>query len=213
MKILSLIKTKAILTILLLIYTIVILSIEFFTSQDFVRNFLTDINGPVPFYAVNTSLSTLLFVMTGVLFLVSYQVIEKSPHNKKEIWFYISQVFIFIYLGMDDRFMIHERTKHNVGIDGDFIIGFFALAELLVLIYLGKIHKKDLNTKISLLLAGCFTFIMLIFDNLVPEEMLFRLSIEDLSKTWAGFFLLLFSWNFLSNNITKIRGISSFKEN
>ncbi len=207
------IKTKTILTILLLLYSIVILSIEFFISQDFVRNFLTDINGPVPFYAINTSLSSLLFVMTGVIFLVSYQLIEKTSNNKKEIWFYISQILIFIYLGIDDRFMIHERTKHNIGIDGDFIIAFFAATELLILIFLGNIRKRDLNTKISLLLAGCFTFIMLIFDNLIPEEMLFRLSIEDLSKTWAGFFLLLFSWNILSNNITKIRGISSLKEN
>lgn len=206
-------KTKAIFTIVLFLYSISILSIEFFTSQDFVRNFLTDINGPVPFYAVNTSLSSLLFVITGVIFLVSYQLIEKTSENKKEIWFYVSQILIFIYLGIDDRFMIHERTKHNLGIDGDIVLGLLVVIECLILFYLGNIHRRDVNTKISLLLAGCFTLIMLIFDHLIPEKMLFRLSIEDLSKTWSGFFLLMFSWNILSNNIKRIKEIRSEKEN
>ena len=202
-------KTKTILIIFLILYSITLLTIEFLTSQDFVRNFLTDIEGPVPFYAINTSLSSLLFILTGVLFFISYQLIDKTPNNTRELRFYLAQIFIFLYLGLDDRFMFHEKMKHHIGIDGDIVLGLLVVIEFFIIVYLGNISERDVSTKISLLLAGIFTFIMLLFDHIVPQKMVLRLSIEDLSKTWSAFFLLMFSWNIVSNNIKLIKKIRS----
>lgn len=204
-------KIKILLFFCLILYSIALLTIEFLTSQDFVRNFFTDIEGPVPFYAINTSLSSLLFILTGILFFISHQLIDKTSKNKKELWFYVTQILIFLYLGLDDRFMFHEKMNYYIGIDGDIVLGLLVLIESFVLVYLGNIPERNVNTKISLLLAGIFTFLMLLFDHLIPQKMVLRLSIEDLAKTWSCFFLLIFSWNILSNNIKQIKEIRSEK--
>jgi hypothetical protein len=39
--------------------------------------------------------------------------------------------------------------------------------------------------------------VMTVVDGVVPAERVLRLSVEDLSKTWGGFFLFLFGWEMI----------------
>jgi len=198
--------------IFLLLYSTIILYIEYSTSQKFVRYFLTDIEGPVPFYAINTTLSYTLFIISSVLFLISTYLVKlnKEIENRSEIYFYISQVLIFLYLGMDDRFYFHERLYHHIGIPGDGIIILIGIIELIILFTIGRITERNSSIKNSFYLMCLFAFFMILIDLIVPENMLLRLSLEDLSKTWSAFFVVRFAWLILSENINKI---SEYRKN
>ena len=198
--------------IFLLLYSTTILYIEYSTSQNFVRNFLTDIEGPVPFYAINTTLSYTLFIISSVLFLISTYLVKlnKELENHSEIYFYISQFLIFLYLGIDDRFYFHERLNNLIGIPGDGIIIFIGVIELIILFTIGRITERNSPTKNSFYLFCLFAFFMIFIDLVVPENMLLRLSLEDLLKTWSAFFVARFAWLILSENI-KI--ISAYRKN
>jgi hypothetical protein len=190
---------------LLAIYTAAIMIIELQTSQQFVRHFLTDIEGPVPFYAINTSLSVMLLFFTSLVFAVNILCMQSIRQNKLRFYFYVSQVIIFAYLGLDDRFMFHEKMKSNTGIEGDIVIILAAMVELFLLFKLGNIKNMNYRTKLYLILGAAFFGLMVMFDTLFPSEMVLRLSLEDLSKSWSAFFLFLFSWEILKENITSLK--------
>jgi hypothetical protein len=46
-----------------------------------------------------------------------------------------------------------------------------------------------------LALGAALSALMLVFDALVPHDMVLRLSIEDLCKVWAGAAFFAFSWS------------------
>jgi hypothetical protein len=93
---------------LLVVYSAVLIGVELSTSQAFVRNFFTDIEGPVHFYAVNTTLTVALLWGAALLFAVCVVCTEGLPDAAQPRWFYLSQVLMFAFLGFDDRFQFHE---------------------------------------------------------------------------------------------------------
>lgn len=194
--------------IFLLLYSISILYIEYSTSQKFVRNFLTDIEGPVPFYAINTTLSYTLLIVSSILFLISAYIVKlnKELRSESELYFNISQFFIFLYLGLDDQFMFHEKLYHHTGIPGDGIIILIGVLELILLFTIGRITTRTSSVKNSFYLMSIFASLMVVIDLVLPQNMLLRLSLEDLSKTWSAFFISRFSWLFLAENIDKTIG-------
>ena len=62
--------------LVLVIYSVVLLAIEWNHSQEFVRNYFTDIVGPDRFYAINTTLCVFLLGGTALLFLVCWQIAQ-----------------------------------------------------------------------------------------------------------------------------------------
>ena len=50
------------------LYSVALIGIELCTSQDYVRHYVSDVEGPVRFYAVNTTLSVFLLWATALLF-------------------------------------------------------------------------------------------------------------------------------------------------
>ena len=160
----------------------------------------------------STTLSYTLFIISSVLFLISTYLVKlnKEIENRSEIYFYISQVLIFLYLGIDDRFYFHERLYHHIGVPGDGIIILIGIVELIILFTIGRITERNSSIKNSFYLMCLFAFFMILIDLLVPENMLLRLSLEDLSKTWSAFFVSRFAWLILSENINKI---SEFRKN
>ena len=46
---------------------------------------------------------------------------------------------------------------------------------------------------------------MVVFDVIVPDQMLWRLSIEDLTKLWSDLCLLLFAWEIFKQRIEQIK--------
>jgi len=66
--------------ILLAVYSIVLIVIEWQTSQLYVRQFFTDIEGEVFFYAINTTFSVFLLWATALLFAVGLLCIHIERH-------------------------------------------------------------------------------------------------------------------------------------
>ena len=192
--------------IALIVYSITLLSVEKHTSQDFVRNFFTDIEGPpgnpVFFYAINTSLSVFMLWSTALIFAVCLLCLEQLK-AQLERGFYFSQIGLFVWLGFDDRFLVHEHLSHWVG-EGYIMIS-LVLLEIYFLITLGQLNKQPKSAVVYLGMGAIFTGIMLVIDLFLPSQMVLRLSAEDLSKLWGTFFLFLFAWEILKYKIQQLR--------
>lgn len=183
-------------------YSITLLFIEVKTSQDYVRNFFTDIQGPVPFYAINTSLSVFLLWAAALVFAVCLLCVDPLKARKERL-FYISQIFLFFWLGFDDRFMVHEYLSQWVR--EVYIMSGLGILEVYFLFTLGQLSQQP-RPVIFYLFAGAFwTGIMTLADHLFPSGMLFRLSAEDLSKSWGAFCLFLFAWEILRHKIQQLK--------
>lgn len=189
-------KIIQLMSFLLVFYSLALIIIELIKSQSYVRNFFTDIKDPIgnfPFYGINTSICFFLLWAAALMFLI---VIIKND-SKILNPFYFSQVFIFFYLGLDERLLIHEYLGDVFRINDAIVLLIIGILELFFLIYLGKIFqmKKIISSKIFF--AGVFFLIMVIIDGFFPSAMVLRLSFEDIFKTWAIFFIFLFSLNIL----------------
>ncbi len=185
-------------------YSLVLMSVELGTSQDFVRHFFTDIEGPVPFFAVNTTLSVFLLWSTALLFLVCFAVLGQGVVSKRLRWFYASQVAVFAFLGFDDRFKVHERVGAWFDMGDHYLLIAVAVAQCGFLTILGGrrvLHGASLK---CLGLASVLFAVMLVIDAKFPHDLVLRLSLEDLAKTWACLFFLLFAWSHFSEQMQPI---------
>ena len=114
--------------LLLIIYSIFIISIEFLFGQPHVREYLTDIKGDVILFGINTTLTTLFLVLIAYNFMlctVNYKKSEKS--EKSFLPFFVLQTALFLYLAMDERFRIHERIGRHLGLDDAFVLASIGL--------------------------------------------------------------------------------------
>lgn len=186
-------------------YSVSMIVIEANTSQQFVRNFFTDISGPVPFYAINTSLSVFFLGSTSLMFALCLTCIKDTPAPKKEYYFYISQIFMFAYLCLDDRFMFHEKMFSILGFRGDFFLFALGVLEVIFLILLADIMNQKSKVKTTVFLASFCYLTMFCIDSYVPSNLIFRLSLEDLFKTWSSFFFLLFAWEICCEKIQDLK--------
>ena len=175
------------------IYSAVLIATELLTSQDHVRQYFTDIEGDVFFFAINTSLSA--FLLSGTALLLAFAALA-GPTGKVDRmgWFLLSQAGMFGFLAMDDRFLVHEALAYRLAIGDHFVMLTWAVAETGLLVSLGRPVFVTVRVA-ALFAAGCAFFaLMLSFDALVPHDMVLRLSIEDLSKSWAAACFLGAGW-------------------
>lgn len=190
---------------LLSVYSTVLIFLEIRVSQPFVRNFFTDIEGPVTFYAVNTSLSVFLQLAIALMFAASLVCIEGDDLCKTERYFYRSQILLFGFMACDDRFLFHEKIGARLGIEDAFVLFFFGLLEVAVLLTWGNfIHRCASQQAYILAAAACFA-LMIVIDGFLPREIVPRLSLEDLSKTWAVTLLFLCSWDIYRQHIIALK--------
>jgi len=186
----------------LLIYSTLLVALEWSTSQATVRPYFADISGPVHFYAVNTSLSVFLLGGTGLLFLVALSFAgEESPPREKR--FYFSQACFFAYLGVDDRFLVHEYIGKRLQIDDAFVLLTMGVIEFACLVLLARPYLKKRKTVVPFAAASAFFGLMVLFDGFIPRGMTLRLSGEDLFKTWGCFCFLLFAWSILEDAVLR----------
>lgn len=186
--------------ILLAAYTASLLTVELCTSQAYVRHYFTDITGPVPFYAVNTTLSVFLQWGTALLFGVCAAWTSSRRRRRSAHWFCVSQVLVFAYLGADDRFMIHETVGGWLGIGDHYVLAAVAALEVALLITLarGVVPRRGWRWLAG---AAALFAVMMVFDAKVPHDMTLRLSLEDLAKTWSCLCFLLFAWETLQQRV------------
>ena len=193
------------------LYSVLLIGIESMTSQAYVRHFVTDITGPVPFYAVNTSFSVFLLWATALLFVVA-SAVPASLRGSTEQWWLLAQAALFAYLGADDRFLIHETVSRFLRIGDHFVLLGVAAIEVALLAY--GLRKGWLPTKAirSLGIAAVLFAAMLGVDALAPHDLRLRLSVEDVLKTWACLYFLRFAWLILFVRIDALAVASSHNE-
>jgi hypothetical protein len=196
-------KIRYLLLFGLIAYSVSLMVTEVMTSQDYVRLFFTDIKGDIPLYAVNTTVSYSLLWATALLFAVCLASLKGEAGKSREFKFYLSQLIIFGYLGFDDRFMVHER------VGGETSLLFIGMAEAYCLWKYGRVLEQRWQVKRFLILGVLFFGMMMAMDLFGPEYMLLRLSLEDLSKTWANVFFFSFAWTICLDRIHFIKSNSS----
>lgn len=195
---------RLLLGIAVTIYSLTLLWIEWSTSQEYVRYFFTDIKGPVLFYAINTTLSVFLLWTVALLFGICLLFVDRKQ-QPREFLFCISQIIIFTYLGLDDRFLLHEHLSEWLHHNDAYILLGLGFLELGFLIGLGNVSQRPLKAKIFLGSAAILFAIMIVIDAKLPSHLLFRLSLEDLTKLWADLCLVLFAWEILLEKINYLK--------
>lgn len=191
--------------LLLVSYSLILIFTEIKTSQNYVHYFYADIEGEVPFYAINTSLAVALMLATSLMFKVNSVLLPFEKINVIQRKFYLSQACFFCYLALDDRFLIHEKLGYILGINDAYIILSLGLTEIAFILTWGNYQQWKESTKSYLFKAAICFAIMVIMDGFFPQEVVLRLSLEDLSKTWANVFLFLFAWDIFRQNTTTLR--------
>lgn len=180
----------------LVAYSVTLIAVEVRISQDFARHFFSDITGPVRFYAINTTLSVFFLWSAALIFAACFVCTHANGWHKKERAFYLSQVLVFGFLGFDDRFLIHEWLGGKAGLNDALILLGVGVLEVILLLTLGGLMSTQLKRNRRYVnLAAVFFALMIAIDGLVPRELVPRLSLEDLSKTWASAFLFVFAWS------------------
>jgi hypothetical protein len=189
----------------LAVYSITLLVTQALTSEKFVRPYFDDIVGKVAFYGVNTSLSAFFLVATALTFFLSLSLIKDN--NKDEKIFYMSQIVIFLYLAIDDRFQIHDSEwVMSIPFLGNLLFPIVGVVNLYFLWKYGKILEKDRRILKPLLIASILFAIMFTIDVFGPKvNMYLRLSLEDLSKTWANVFFFLFAYNIFQSKVALLQ--------
>jgi len=198
---------KAFLYFIVILYSLSLLWIEWQFSQSGIRLYVTDIKGDVFLYAIHTTLNMSLLWGTALLFLVSLQCIDKY---KEKLFFYfaLSQIVLFVYLGFDERFLIHELVGRVLGINDAYFLLLIACTEAVILAFFGQLSQKSAKTLLFLGLASILFLIMILIDAKFPAKMQFRLSFEELTKLWASLFLFLFAWEILIQKIQTLKSLS-----
>ncbi|MEJ7840938.1 MAG: hypothetical protein WKF95_04150 [Rubrobacter sp.] len=187
-------------------YSVALIAVEIKISQNFARHFFTDITGPVRFYAVNTTLSVFLLWSTALVFAGCFICTRDNGQHRRERAFYLSQVLMFGFLGFDDRFLLHEALGAKVAFSDALILFGVGALELGLLITLGGLagaHRG--RDRRYLYLAALFFALMVAIDGLLPREMVPRLSLEDLSKTWAGALLFMFACKIFYDRVEDLK--------
>jgi hypothetical protein len=139
------------------------------------------------------------------MFKIILATLPTSENNLKQTRFYRSQVLFFAYLGLDDRFLIHEYLGHILGINDAVILAALGLSEIALLVIWGDCQQWSQATRNYLLGAAICSCMMVLIDGTFPREMIPRLSLEDLSKTWANTFIFLFSWSIFSQKLNVLK--------
>jgi hypothetical protein len=174
-------------------YSLALLAIEASTSQDFVRHYFSDIEGGRPFFAINTTLSTLLLVGASILLVFAATSGEITMPREARLLMW-TQAGMLAFLGFDDRFQLHEALAYRIGIGDHFIMATWAVIEAGLLLALARPDQIPVRSFV-LVTGGCAFFaVMMLFDAVLPHDMFLRLSIEDLAKSWAAAFFFIAAW-------------------
>jgi hypothetical protein len=193
---------------LLTVYTLLMIYLEARFSQDFVRNYFSDVIGPRPFYAVNSVLSLSLMISTGVLFLVAFILVDGLRGRGKAPLFYASQVVMFVYFALDELFMIHELAGLRFGFNDAFYILGLGFVEIIFVVWLGELGSMGRRAR-RLLVTGVVLFAGMWFvDAYAPKRAFLRLSFEDLFKLWAIVFFFMWALQICRDRIEDLKRAS-----
>lgn len=178
----------------LIVYSAILLGVEWSNGQTYVRQYFTDIEGDVKFYAVNTTLSSGMLAASGLLcaFLARYAAATRTARM-----LFAGQAAFCLWSAADDRFQFHEAAALWAGTGDGYIMASIAVANAIWYAVWFRPRNFNMRMAVLLFLAAAFYVVMLFFDTSMPHDMLWRLSIEDLCKTWSSFCFFTMSWEAL----------------
>ena len=212
---------RIVLFTLLVLYSLTLLGIDISLSEFHVRGYFSDIvdgvNYPLPYFAlfgINTTLTVVLLIGISILFSVSIVCINKFGNDRKSLIFAWSQVIFFFYLACDERLMIHEKIDMIFGVNDSILLLLLGALELFFLFVFGNLLRQERTLKICLFKA-CVLFALMVFvDAFMKGQIPGRLSLEDLSKTWAIVFLYIYAWRYCMTWIDKLsKGVENGTSN
>jgi hypothetical protein len=201
-------RLELVLFALLAVYTATLIYAEARFSQDFVRNYFSDVIGPRPFYAVNSVLSLSLMISTGVIFLINFILVDGLRGRGKAPLFCATQVVMFVYFALDELCMIHELVGLRFGVNDALIILGLGLVELMLVVGLGELRTMKPRAKRLLCTAVVLFFFMWCIDAFAAKRAFLRLSLEDLFKLWAIVFFFLWALQICRDRIDDLKRAS-----
>jgi hypothetical protein len=194
---------------LLGLYSAALLLVDVQLGQDVARGYFSDIvtgtDYSLPcraFFGINTTLSVVLLSGIALLFLSCIGLGQHTENQGGQVYFEWSQVFFFLFLACDERLLIHERMGSLLKCDDSLLIAGLGLVELFLLFLVGGVLRKPWRVKGWLIPAAACFAVMVCIDGLFPPCMRGRLALEDLSKTWASLFLLIYAWQYCLDSVT-----------
>lgn len=188
---------------------------ELAVSRELARTFFQDLHGSTPLEGINTLLSVFLLWACALVFFICTLALDEADKRlrTRHFVFYWSQVLVFLYLGADDGFVVHERFGRWLGLtergfpDALIIVPVGVLEAGLLLFFRDAWNRPGrARTFLGLaVLASCLT---LSIDAFLPTGVPLQLSSEDLSKLWGGIFFLLFSLETLYSHLQKLKRLA-----
>lgn len=175
---------------LLALYSAWLIGLELRTSQAHVRPYFSDIEGNIAFHAVNTTISASL--LGGAALLMLFAAASRGGDRRPLL---LSQAAMFGLLAFDDRFQLHERLGERIGVGDHYVMGLWALIELALLAAFCRPRHVSARMAAFFASGGALFALMFAFDTVVPHDMVLRLSIEDLGKTWGAAMFFAAGWD------------------
>jgi hypothetical protein len=145
-------------------------------------------------FGINTTLSAVLLWGVAIVSLLSLLFLRTGGVESRARMFFLAQIGIFTYLGLDERFMLHERLGGRLQVEDTWILVAVGLVEVAVLWFLGDLKQRSVRARAYLLVAGVLFCLMAFIDAFLPSVLPLRLSFEDLTKMWSSAFLFLFAF-------------------
>ena len=177
---------------LLVLYSGALVGIELLGSAELARHLCTDIVGPSRLFALNTSLCAGMLLGAAVLLWFAAHIGAIPPTDR--LYFRL-QALLFLYLGVDDRFLLHETWGRLLRIDDALILLALGVAQLALLWRLGRLRARSRAARLYLLGAGVAFGVMVVVDGFAAQlAELPRLTLEDGAKAWGAALLLAFAW-------------------
>jgi hypothetical protein len=191
----------------LLAYSLALILLELRTSQGSVRPYFEDIESAEPFFAVNTTLSSMLLFGAALLLFFTAAEARQAPLRQRLLM--AIQGLFCLWTSLDDRFMFHEYLSGALAVGDGWIMAGVGVANALA--YLVLFRPADISRGMAACLMGAALFftVMLYFDTSVFPLAPLRLSMEDLAKSWSSFMFLLFAWQAAS--FILLRGSPAFE--
>lgn len=181
---------------LFIIYSAVLIFMEFMGSSRVSSDVCSRINSSISFYAINSTICYFLLWSSSLLLLLCTQYTSITSQEKS---FFYTQMAFFFFLGICERFLGYQKASELFSIHPIFLVcSVLALQGFLIMILTPENSSYD--SKICLHRAFFMIFFMIILDTLdsvakeyVPINPLF----PHLCKTWFCIYLFAFSWNIL----------------
>jgi hypothetical protein len=177
----------------LLLYSSALVGSELLVGPELARHLCTDIVGPIRLYAINTSLSVALLL--GAALLLCFAAAVRSELPRAERRFLCLQAGVLCYLGLDDRFLLHESLGTLLRVDDAFVLLGVGVFELWLLWRYGALSRRSRRARRALAGAAAAFGVMTCLDAFLHDARgIPRLTLEDGAKVWCAACLFAFAW-------------------